>query len=233
MEQGLDIKTLWHMFTKNIKFISIITIAITVLVFLFSSLIISPKFTSKALLYVKNNQTTSDNLNINDITAAQKLVNTCTILFTSNSMLEMVKTDLNLPYEIDALEKMITVESVNQSEIMKITVETKNAVESLNITNKLVELSIVEFHRVVKSASIEVVSSPKESTSPSSPNIPIYTVIGFILGFIIAFVIVLLREIFDVTVNEDDDLINIYRIPVFAEVMDFELKVKGNYKYEQ
>lgn len=232
MEQALDLKTLWRMFIKHIKFIVAITISATVFAFLFSSFIISPKFTSESLLYVENKQTSGDNLNINDITAAQKLVNTCSILFTSDTMLEMLKVELNLPYEIKALENMITVESVNQSEILQITVETKDAMESYNIANKLVELSQAEFLRVIKSGSIEIVSNPTERDTPSSPNIPIYTIIGFILGFILAFIIVLLREIFNVTVNEDDDLNNVYNIPVFADIMDFDVKVKGDYKYE-
>ena len=233
MEQALDLKTLWHMFIKHIKFISVITIFITVAVFLLSYFVVPPKYTSEALLYVENKQNSADNLNINDITAAQKLVNTCSILFTSNSMLENVTNDLNLDYSSEELGKMISVESINQSEILKVTVETKNAAESQKIAEKLVELSQAEFLRVVKSGSIEIVSTPKESTAPSSPNIPRYTIIGFILGLIIACIIVLLRELFDITVNEENDLYSMYNIPVFAEIMDFSAKAKGgNSKYE-
>lgn len=232
MEQELDLKIVWHMFVKHIKFISVITVAVTIIAFLVSYFVISPKYTSEALLYVENKQNSTDNLNINDITAAQKLVNTCSILFTSDSMLDKLKAELELNYSMNALSKMITVESVNSSEILKITVITENTAESEKIASKLVELSQSEFLRVVKSGTIEVVSNPMTSSTPTSPNIPLYTAIGLILGFIGACAIVILRELFNVTVNEDDDLYKIYNVPVFAEIMDFQVKAKEDYKYE-
>lgn len=232
MEQSLDLKAIWHMLIRHILFISVITILITVTVFLLSYFVISPKYTSETLLYVENKQNSEDNLNINDITTAQQLVNTCSILFVSDSILEKLKSNLNLSYAINALGKMIVVESVKESEIIKITVITEDPIESEKIASELVELSQTEFLRVIKSGTIEIVSSPKVNNIPSSPNIPLYTEVGFIAGLTISCVFVLIRRLFNAAVNEDDDLYKLYNIPVFAEITDFKAKVKGHYKYE-
>lgn len=232
MEKTLDLKTLWHMFAKHIIFILGITILITGTLFSLAYFVIPPKYTSEALLYVENKQNAEDNLNINDITAAQKLVATCSILFASDSILEKLKTNLNLSYSLNTLSKMISIESVNQSEIIKMTVITKYASESEKIASELVELSQSEFLRIIKSGTIELVSEPKVSNTPVSPNIPLCTAVGFMAGLMISCVIVIIRGLFDVNINEEDDLYKSYNIPVFAEIINFKTKMKGDYKYE-
>ena len=58
--------------------------------------------------------------------------------------------------------------------------------------------------------------------SPISPNKPQNTIIGFAIGVIVACVIAILLELIDTTIKGNDDLASIYKVPVFAEIPDFE-----------
>ena len=88
MEETLDISA----FLKTLKkhFVIIVTFGLLagIASFLISNFMITKKYESMALLYVENSQNTSESLNINDINAAQKLVNTCQILFKSGTALD-------------------------------------------------------------------------------------------------------------------------------------------------
>ena len=233
-EQTIDLRDLLKVLKENIIVIILVTLACGIAGFALSNFVVEKRYVSEALLYVENSANKSDDsaININDITAAQKLVNTCQILFTSDKKLNQLSEELpDLGYSAAQYSKMITVSSVNNTEVLKIAVETNSPEKSKIIADKVVELSIDEYHRVIKNGSIEVVSEailPKSHTFPSNT---IFTAVGLLLGFFVTYFIFLLIELFDTKVKAEDDLAKRYDIPVFAEIMDFLSADKANSKY--
>lgn len=230
MDDVLDLNYLFKVFKKHFVFIVLIAIIGGSAAFVVSNFLIEKKYTSEAMLYVENNQQASDTVNVNDITAAQKLVNTCQILFKSKTMLENIIINLDLPYTKSQLNSMITAQSVNSTEVMSLKVESSDPQEAQTIVNELVRLANIEFARVIKSGSIEVIDYGEVNTSPSYPNVNLITAAGLLIGAVLSYVIVFIKEMFDVVVKHDDDIAKMYNIPVFAEIMDFNAKTK-NTKY--
>ena len=232
-EQILDLKLLFKALTSHILPIMAAAVAAAMAGFMLAEFIVPKQYESKALLYVENSSgKTDDSININDISAAQKLVNTCQILFTSDYILNQLKTEAQLDGSIEDIHDMISVSSVNGTEVLSITVRSESPEEAVKITDTLVSLSQKEFTRVIKNGSIEVVSEAEYPDEHTFPKTPYFVVIGFALGLVGAYVTFLIIDILDVKVNDDDDLAEIYDIPVFAEIMDFETVDKGGYKYE-
>ena len=58
--------------------------------------------------------------------------------------------------------------------------------------------------------------------APISPNKWRNTLIGVAVGVVLACIVAILMELIDTTIKNDDDLSAIYKIPVFAEIPDFE-----------
>lgn len=233
-EQTIDLRNLLIIIKEHIVVILAATIVCGAIGFLLSEFIIEKKYTSEALLYVENSASKSDDstININDINAAQKLVNTCEILFKSNYMLELLSESLpQYDYTSAKYAKMITIESVNGTEVLKISVETNSPKISVEIANKLVELSKIEYMRVIKNGLIEVVSNAIYPKSHVFPNNKLFVVSGFAIGFLGAYFVFLIIETIDTKVKPDDDLAKKYDIPVFAEIMDFLTVDKLDYKY--
>lgn len=85
MDDTLDLGYLFKILKKHMLLIILIGAACGIAAFFISSFIIPKKYESRAMLYVENNQQSSDSVNINDINAAQKLVNTCQIIFKSGT----------------------------------------------------------------------------------------------------------------------------------------------------
>lgn len=231
MEDSLDIKQLWTVFRRHILPVAASAVIAGAAGFAAAEFLVPKKYESSAMLYVENNQNTGETLNINDITAAQKLVNTCQIIFQSNSMLDSVIFELDLPYTKDELSKMISVTSVNSTEVMRVTAESDDPQLSADIVNVLVELAQDEFMRVIKSGSIEVVEYGEIAEKPSSPGVILFAAGGFILGAAAAYIFFFVKELLSVTVTPTDDLAKIYAIPVFAEIADFEYAGGSKYGY--
>lgn len=229
MEKEIDLKMLWRIMIKHYKLIAGITVGCTLVTVLATVLFMTPKYKSDVLLYVENKQSDSESLNINDITAAQKLVNTSVIIFQNDVVLQKVMDSLELYYEMDDFKEMISLSSVNSTEVLKIEVTSTDPQEAADIANLLSDVGSSEFLRIVKSGSIELVSPATAADKPSSPNLKLNLAIGLIAGLILSFLFVLVMEMLDTTVKPEDDLYKIYNIPVFAEVMDFDSKGKGEH----
>ena len=232
-EQTIDLKVLLKVLTEHIIPIVISTVLAAVVGFFLAFSIIPKEYTSEALMYVENTASKTDESAINDINAAQKLVNTCQILFTSDYILGQLSEDIGGTYTIGELGEMITIQSVNSTEVLSITVVSKSPQVSKEIADKLVALSEVEFMRVIKTGSIEVVSAATLPKSHTFPSVPMFTVVALFIGFAGAYFICLIMEILDIRVKDDDDLAQIYGIPVFAEIVDFLSADKSGYKYSK
>lgn len=227
MDDTLDLKYLFDVLKKHLVFVILAGIICAVAGFCASEFLITKKYESKALLYVENSQQTSESVNINDLNAAQKLVNTCQILFKSSTMMDNLIAELDLPYTKDQLSNMITAQSVNSTEVMEIVVESTSPQEAQKIVNKLVELSEIEFLRVIESGSIKVVDYGEVDTDPSFPNVILITAAAMILGLAVSYIIVFVQDMLDVAIKSTDNIAKIYDVPIFAEIMDFESAVNG------
>ncbi|MGN1416889.1 MAG: polysaccharide biosynthesis tyrosine autokinase [Oscillospiraceae bacterium] len=230
-EDTLDLGFLVKTLKKHLAFILIAGVLCGIGSFLVSEFLVTKKYESRAMLYVENNQQTSDSLNINDITAAQKLVNTCQIIFKSDTMLDNLITELDLPYTKEQLDNMITAQSVNSTEVMELVVESTSPEESQRIVNKLVELANVEFNRIIKSGSIEVIDYGEINPKASFPNVMLITAAGAFIGIAAAYVIAFARDMLDVAIKHDDNISKIYDVPVFAEIMEFGSASESKYGY--
>lgn len=229
MDEGLDLKLLLTVLKKYIILIAVCAVIAGAAGFCTAAFLIPERYESSAMLYVENTQNSGESLNINDITAAQKLVNTCQILFQSNSMKSNIIFELDLPYTEEELGEMITVTAVNSTEVMRITAVSNDPKEAADIVNVLVELAQEEFHRIIKSGSIEVVEYGIVEDDPSFPSKTLFAAAGLFIGAVVCYICVFVRELLDVTVKPDDDLSKLYEIPVFARIMDFESRAKGEY----
>lgn len=227
METTLDLTTVWHMIRKHLRLLIALTLCVTAIAAGVTMFLITPKYTSSALLYVENKQTQTESLNINDLNVAQKLVNTCVIIFENDVVLQKVQDALGLQYGKEEFRKMVSLTSVNNTEVLKVEATSANAGEAAGIVNTLIAIAPQEFTRIVKSGSIELVSPGAVSSSPSSPKVAVNIAVGFAVGMVLSLLVVFLIEILDITVKGEDDLYKLYAIPVFAEIMDFDSKVKG------
>ena len=234
-EETIDLRLLLKVLTEHIIPIVIATILAAGIGFSLAKFIIPKRYTSEALMYVENSASKQEDsaININDLNAAQKLVNTCQILFTSDYVFGELSAYLGNKYTKEQLGGMIKIESVNSTEVLRISVETLSPQESYDVATELIRLSVNEFQRIIKGGSIETVSAPTFPDKHNFPSAARFTIIAALIGMAGTYFIYLIKEMLDTKLKPDDDISQMYDLPVFAEILDFETAGKSGYKYSK
>lgn len=236
MQDSIDIIELVSILLKRIWIIVLATVVSAAVAFGFFKFLVAPSYTAQTLLYVNNNnQSSMSNVNLNDINASQKLVNTYIVILQNDKIIERVAQQCDLEYdELKQVSRMITMKAVNNTEVFSIQVTSKDPVLSARMANTMADLAPSEIIRVVKAGSVEVISQAEPPAKPSGPNAVRNSVIGGLLGLIVASGCVLLVEMLDITVKGEEDLTSRYNIAVLGEIPDFFSVSRGGYKsYEK
>ena len=97
MQQELALNEIFFSLKKQWKWIAVSTVAGALLAFVLSAFILPKKYTSSLDLYVNNAERAVGNVNINDINASQKLVNTYIVILKNRQILEQVADNLVSP----------------------------------------------------------------------------------------------------------------------------------------
>jgi capsular polysaccharide biosynthesis protein len=194
--------------------------------FLITTFFIDPVYSAKATLYVYNseNRQASSTITSSDISVSKTLVDTYIVILKSDAVLNDVAKQTGLDYSAESIRKMISASSVNNTEVFQVTIENTNPSHAQIIANTLVEVAPPQIIRVVHGGSVEVIDSATLPTVPSSPNTILNTVIGGLLGLIIAVMGVLLYEMLDTRIKTENDLTEIFTIPVIGVIPSINLK---------
>lgn len=237
VENTIDLKVLFTALLSHLKFIIIVTVIFTIGAFCITKFFITDKYTATAQIYVdpRNNTTDESTLNYQDLSAAEKLVNTCQILFTGDRMVNYVAEDLKNKYGVEEfsvsqLKSMISVEAASTgTSVMNIKVVSKDPETSAIIANIVLDRANEVYQDIVEGGAVKTVNNATVPESPSSPNTMKNVILGFALGFVFSCGIIVVLELIDTKIKPTDDLEQMYGVPLFAEILDFETNIKGGY----
>ena len=193
----IDLRKLFYQIMQNILTIIAATLVCALAGFILSSYIIRPTYSANAQMLVNNktDEQQSSSITQSDINASSSLVNTYSIILKSHDVLERVIDDCNLDITPEALLKKITVDSVNSTQVMRITVHDGNPQQALNICADIVKLAPEAIIRALDAGSVTTVSSPYTTGRPISPSRKRYTAVGGLLGLLICLAVIVIREL--------------------------------------
>lgn len=187
-----------------------------------SSFVIHPKYASFVDLYITNSKkTNTDSVEYNDINAAQKLVNTYVVILQSNQVTQDVLDTLGLDMTNEELLSMTTFSSVQNTEVLRINVETKDPQLTKDICDSYMKTAQSALNSVVGAGSVKVISEPELPQKPSSPSIPKFTAIGALLGLMLMVGVSFLSIRLNRPVSDEKMLSERYSVPVLGSVPDF------------
>lgn len=230
----IDISVFFKVLKDKLIWIIIVTILVGGLSALYAEFFVEKQYVSSAKLYVDNKRIESDVLDSGDITTARQLAVTCEILFKSDSIIQLLKDNLNLEYSVSQLQDMISVKSISNTQVLQITTEINDPYLAQKITEGLTEICSTEFERVIESGTIKIIDRASLNLNWVFPSMIKFIVMGCLIGFIAISLILYFVSFFDIRVKPDDDLSYMYSIPVFAEVVSFENNDRiNNKRYER
>ena len=231
----LDLKRLFSAVWYRIWFILLAAIISAVAAFLVTRYLITPKYQSTAMFYVNNSSLSiggsSVSIESGDIIAAQNLVDSYIVILNTKETARDIIDYAGVDRSRTELLSMISAASVNGTEIFEVVVTSEDPEEARDIAYAITQVLPKRIEGIIGGTSAKVVDSPEIPATHSSPSGLKNTMLFFVLGFVLAAVAVVLREIFDITINTEDDAEQVSKQPVLAAVPDMAAPSKGSYYY--
>ena len=225
--EEIDLKELFEIFwTKKIQ-ILLVVIIFMVMGVVYTMGFTTPKYSSSTTLVLAMAGTKeSDNLNnsitTTDVTLNAKLVPTYSELVKSKNILREVISNLNINDDENSLKKDISVTSVKDTEVIKITVSHENALYAAKIANEIAKVFSEKINEIYKINNIYIVDEAEVAEAPSNINhakdILLFAFIGLVLSLSYTFVLNML----DTTVKTQEEIEKNYDIPVLATIPSIE-----------
>lgn len=198
---------------------------------------IAPTYSSSIMLYVNNSSFTVGDIGFSisssEISAAQSLVKTYTVLLKNRTTLEEIIKSTGVSYTWEDLYDMIEASPVNETEIMGVTVTCEDPYEAEKIANGIAKVLPRRISEVVEGSSMEVVDSAIAETEKVAPSITGFTAIGFIMGAALSGLFLIVLALLDNTVHDEEYILNTYNYPILAKVPDLLETPTKRYGYYQ
>jgi len=213
-------KTVW----KRIWLVIVVGILTAAIGFSISSFAIAPKYSSSIMLYVNNSSfslgNTSFSISSSEISAAQSLVKTYIVMLQNRTTLEDVIDKAEIDYSYKELSEMIEASSVNETEVMQVTVTCENPYEAAKIVNAIAVVLPARISEIIDGASMEVVDSGVPNLQKVSPSNTKYTAIGLVLGVLLSVIVIAIIAMLDNTIHDEEYILKTYNYPILAKVPD-------------
>ena len=210
------VKDVLRLIRRYFILISVCTFAGLSLSFLVNKLMIDKTYTASASFYVSTTDSTLTNLS--ELDYAQKIAETY-INFLNTRQFFLKVIDLSdLPYTMQELQAMTTISTIRNTEIFSITLTSKNPDDSYNLVKSMETVAPQLIKDIKSNVIISVVDPVAYPTSPSGPNTLLNTLLGGFVTGCGVFIFVILKEILNIKVANQEDLLKHYEIPLLGSI---------------
>ncbi len=233
--EELDLKELFSLFWNKKGYIAIIVAIFIVIGMIYTMAFVSPAYKSEtSLLLVKTGSTTTadgtltEAITQTDVTLNQKLVSTYSELIKSKSVIREVIQNLNLQESEDAVRRSVTVSSVKDTELIKITVTNANPQNAKIIANEIASVFTELVAETYKINNVNIIDAAEVEEEPYNINHAKDILIFAFIGFVIAVLYVLIANMLDNTIKTVEDIEKNTGLLVLASIPEYtQIEDKG------
>ncbi len=195
-----------------------------VILAVYSVCFVAPMYTSSALMYVNSNNLSLGDTKVSitqgELSAAQSLVDTYSVILDTRNTLNDVIAAAELPYSYEELREMIHSSSVNDTEVFCISVTNSDPEMAARIANAIARILPEKIAGIVEGTSVRVVDMAVIPARPTSPNVMRNTMLGSLMGLLLMLIVLVVQELMDDLIYDTDYLIQTYDLPILAEIPD-------------
>lgn len=216
-EVEIDLRELFGVMLEKLWFIILMGLIGGLAMLIISKFVMAPVYQSTTKVYVLSKQDSST-VTSTDLQLGSQLTKDYMELVKSRMVTEEVISELGLDLTHEQLVNMISVETPQDTRILKITVSNTDAYLAKQIANAVRIAASEHISNTMDSDAVNVVDEANIPTAPSSPNVTKNTLIGVALGLIVAIAIVFLIYILDDTIKTPDDVEKFLNLSVLGSI---------------
>lgn len=205
--EEIDLKEMFEYFVGRISWV-IIAIALAVAVGnVYSMFIRVPMYkSSTTLVLVSENNGTTGGYSSSDQSLNKGLVSTYTEIIKSKTVLKPVISNLNLDCTVSNLQNRVTVSSVNNTEIIQITVEDSDPKEAMEIANEIATVFMEKAPNFYKLNNVAVLDKAEKNLNPYNVNYIKDNIIYIMIGLVLSCGIIFIFFYFDTTIKTSEEI---------------------------
>jgi capsular polysaccharide biosynthesis protein len=191
------------MIRKKIGLIIVLTLLVTMFAGIFTFFFVEPEYRSTVAVFISDERKdAAASETINDINMYQKLVDTYAEIAKSRTVAEDVIKNLGEEMTVGELQSMISTSPKGNTQFLNLSVTSTDRELAYKMANQMAR-SLKVVSRELRGADIVQILDPANvPMGPSSPNVQLNLVIGFVLGMMISVFLVFVLEFMDKTVKD-------------------------------
>lgn len=236
MNEEIDLLDLFFSFWSKRVLIITVVIVCAFLGLFYTRFLVTPEYASSVTLvlgksYDENLHTIDgDTITQSDVVLNQKLVSTYSELMKSKRVINQVIKNLNLNMTYSQINNGVSVSSVKDSNVIKVSVTTTNPEVSAKVADEMVVVFTDVIAETLKIQNVAVIDGAEVNNKPVNvsyfKNMFIFAFIGFALVAAVLFMI----YYFDNTIKTEEGVQKITDLPVLASIPNVS-EVKGGKKH--
>ena len=212
----IDLFEVWGIIKRNILAIILAAILCAGAAGVYSFFIATPQYQSTAKLYVLGSSTSITSLA--DVQLGSSLTNDYRELITGRPVVMEVKRNLKLEYKYDELLNIISVETPQDTRIVKISVTTDDPEKSKMIANELAMVSKREISHIMDTDPPSLAERSVAERNAVKPEKAKNIMLGFIAGLVVSVLFFVITALKNDYIRRRDDVERVLGLTVLAEI---------------
>ena len=220
--EEINLKDLFSYFFKKTPIILFVTLLFLTVGIIYTMFIKTPLYKGDTtLILVKQDSNygqESSSQTQSDILLNQKLVTTYSELIKSKRVLNQVISILELDCTNLELSQKISVSSVKDTEIIKISVSDEEPKDASRIANTLADVFKYEVMDIYDLQNVTIIDKAEVQDEPYNIEVIKSAVIFFALGFMLSVGVIFVIYYFDTSIKSSEEIENRLGVPVIGNV---------------
>lgn len=231
--QVVDLAELWGVFVQRLPVILLAAVIAICGFFAVITLTYEAEYSSTATLYIlrQNDENQSAATAYNEINLASKVVNDCTHMLKSRSVVEPVIEELGLDMTYSELYSKISTSNPKDTRILEVIVAGQTPEQAKRIVDRICE---VGQEKIAQAMGYQQVNLYEYGTMPKSPSnrtgLKIYAMVG-VGAALLVYAVFVVAYLLDDRIRSDEDVERLLGLSILADIPDLNAVHKDKYGY--
>lgn len=206
-EMEIDLLELLMVMKKHLAAILLAGIVGLVIMFAYTSFLVTPLYSASSMMYVMpDNSNSMNSSTLSDMQVGQQLTSDYSSMIESRSFMEDVIKKLNLTIDYQQLLEKVEVTNPTSSRILQVTVNDPNPQTAADIANEVASVAESKLKEITGMQAIKIYEEAAVPEKPSSPSLKKNCALGLLAGLVLAMAVITILYLLDDTIKTEDDI---------------------------
>ena len=206
-EMEIDLLELLMVMKKHLAAILMAGIVGLVIMFAYTSFLVTPLYSASSMMYVMpDNSNSMNSSTLSDMQVGQQLTSDYSSMIKSRSFMEDVIKKLNLTIDYQQLLEKVEVMNPTSSRILQVTVNDPNPQTAADIANEVASVAESKLKEITGMQAIKIYEEAAMPDRPSSPSLKKNCALGLLAGLVLAMAVITILYLLDDSIKTEDDI---------------------------